>query len=179
MPNQASTAEQEPLADTEASTETGAELPRERGSGVQSIIGGRKRIVLRSLTAWSATERSCTARLASRTSMSMECCRCDRCGSSRLMTMGIASAEYIMGEDPGLTLTLGSVPVNLTNMTGAYGVFAQKGVLHPPTTIIEIRDRDNRVVYTREDDLPPPKRPMTAAEACAATPAAMRGRWAR
>ncbi|MDP9468870.1 MAG: penicillin-binding protein, partial [Chloroflexota bacterium] len=35
--------------------------------------------------------------------------------------MGVASAEYIMGEDPGLTLTLGSVPVNLTNMTQAYG----------------------------------------------------------
>ena len=79
--------------------------------------------------------------------------------------MGIASAEYIMGEDPGLTLTLGSVPVNLTNMTGAYGVFAQRGVLHTPTTIIEIRDRDNRVVYTREDDMPRPSRPMTQAEA--------------
>ena len=79
--------------------------------------------------------------------------------------MGIASAEYIMGEDPGLTLTLGSVPVNLTNMTGAYGVFAQKGVLNPPTTIIEIRDRNNRVVYTREDDAPAQTRPMTAAEA--------------
>jgi len=79
--------------------------------------------------------------------------------------MGIASAEYIMDQDPGLTLTLGSVPVNLTNMTGAYGVFAQRGVLHPPTTIIEIRDRDNRVIYTREDDMPRPKRPMTAAEA--------------
>ncbi|MDQ2674156.1 MAG: penicillin-binding protein [Chloroflexota bacterium] len=79
--------------------------------------------------------------------------------------MGVASAEYIMDQDPGLTLTLGTVPVNLTNMTGAYGVFAQKGVLHQPTTIIEIRDRDNRVIYTREDDLPRPKRPMTAAEA--------------
>jgi len=79
--------------------------------------------------------------------------------------MGIASAEYIMDQDPGLTLTLGSVPVNLTNLTGAYGVFAQRGVLNPPTTIIEIRDRDNRVIYAREDDMPRPKRPMTAAEA--------------
>ena len=32
-------------------------------------------------------------------------------------SLGIASAEYIMGLDPGLTLALGSVPVNLTNMT--------------------------------------------------------------
>ncbi len=79
--------------------------------------------------------------------------------------MGIASADYILDLQPGLTLTLGSVPVNLTNMTNAYGVFAQKGVLHQPTTIIEIRDRNNRVVYTREDDGAEPSRPMTQAEA--------------
>ncbi|HEX6128899.1 MAG TPA: transglycosylase domain-containing protein, partial [Candidatus Limnocylindria bacterium] len=79
--------------------------------------------------------------------------------------MGIASAEYIMDLDPGLTLTLGSVPVNLTNLTGAYGVFATRGVLNPPTTIIEMRDRNNRVIYTREDDGPEQSRPMTAAEA--------------
>jgi peptidoglycan glycosyltransferase len=79
--------------------------------------------------------------------------------------MGIASAEYIMGQDPGLTLTLGAVPVNLTNLTGAYSVFAQRGVLNTPTTIIEIRDRNNRLVYSREDDMPRPERPMTAAEA--------------
>lgn len=79
--------------------------------------------------------------------------------------MGIASAEYIMSQDPGLTLPLGSVPVNLTNMTGAYSVFAQKGTLHPPTTIIEIRDRDGRIVYTREDNGPKATQPMTPAEA--------------
>lgn len=79
--------------------------------------------------------------------------------------MGIASADYIMGEDPGLTLTLGAVPVNLTNMTGAYSVFAQQGTLRPPTTIIEIRDRNNRVIYSREDDGPQPTLPMTPAEA--------------
>lgn len=79
--------------------------------------------------------------------------------------MGIASADYINGEDPGLTLTLGSVPVNLTNMTTAYGVFAEQGTLHRATTIIEIRDRNNRVVYTREDDGPQATQPMTPAEA--------------
>ena len=61
---------------------------------------------------------------------------------------------HIMGEDPGLSLALGSVPVNLTNMTQAYSTFAQQGELNPATTIIEIRDRDNRVVYTREDNGP-------------------------
>jgi membrane peptidoglycan carboxypeptidase len=57
------------------------------------------------------------------------------------------------------------VPVNLTNMTGAYSVFAQQGVLHPPTTILEIRDRDNRVIYRLDDNGPKPSRPLTQAEA--------------
>ncbi len=79
--------------------------------------------------------------------------------------MGIASADYISNLDPGLTLTLGSVPVNLTNMTGAYGVFAAQGTLHPATAIREIRNRNNRVVYTREDEGPQASHPMTPAEA--------------
>jgi membrane peptidoglycan carboxypeptidase len=80
-------------------------------------------------------------------------------------SMGVASAQYILDQDPGLTLTLGSVPVNLTNMTQAYSVFAQQGTLHPATAIVEIRDRDGRVVYSREDDGPQVSQPMTPAEA--------------
>ena len=80
-------------------------------------------------------------------------------------TLGIASSDYIMDQDPGLSLALGSVPVNLTNMTQAYSTFAQQGALHPATTIIEIRDRNNRVVYTREDNGPETTHPMTQAEA--------------
>jgi membrane peptidoglycan carboxypeptidase len=80
-------------------------------------------------------------------------------------SLGIATTEYIMGLDPGLSLALGSIPVNLTNMTQAYSTFAQQGELHPATTIIEIRDRDNRVVYTREDNGPTISQPMTPAEA--------------
>ncbi|MDQ3689568.1 MAG: penicillin-binding protein, partial [Chloroflexota bacterium] len=79
--------------------------------------------------------------------------------------LGIASAEYIMSRDPGLSLPLGSVELNLTNMTQAYTTFAQQGELNPATTIIEIRDRDNRVIYTREDNGPTVTNPMTAAEA--------------
>jgi membrane peptidoglycan carboxypeptidase len=44
-------------------------------------------------------------------------------------------------------------------------VFAQQGALHPPTTIIQIRDRNNRVVYSREDNGPAETHPMTPAEA--------------
>lgn len=80
-------------------------------------------------------------------------------------TMGIASSQYILGEDPGLTLTLGSVPVNLTNMTQAYGVFAQQGTLRPATTVIEIRDRDGKVIYDETNNGPKPTEPMTPAEA--------------
>ena len=80
-------------------------------------------------------------------------------------SLGIASADYIMGLDPGVTLTLGTVPVNLTNMTQAYGAFAQAGELHRATTIMEIRDRDGRIIYTREDNGPEVTNPMTPAEA--------------
>lgn len=79
--------------------------------------------------------------------------------------LGIASSEFIMDQDPGLSLALGSVPLNLTNMTQAYSAFAQQGELNPATTIIEIRDRDNRVIYTREDNGPTVTDPMTPAEA--------------
>lgn len=80
-------------------------------------------------------------------------------------SLGIAGADYIMDQDPGLTLALGSVPVNLTNMTQAYGAFANQGELHQNTTIREIRNRDGRVIYTREDNGPQPTNPMTPAEA--------------
>ncbi|MBA4170244.1 MAG: penicillin-binding protein, partial [Chloroflexi bacterium] len=80
-------------------------------------------------------------------------------------SLGIASANYIMGLDPGVTLALGSIPLNLTNMTQAYTSFAQEGAVNPATTIIEIRNRDGRVIYTREDDGPEQLNPMTPAEA--------------
>ncbi|HYM52803.1 MAG TPA: transglycosylase domain-containing protein [Candidatus Dormibacteraeota bacterium] len=80
-------------------------------------------------------------------------------------SMGIASAQYINELEPGLTLALGSVPVNLVNFTGAYGVFAAQGTLHPATTILEIRDRDNRIVYSIDDNGPETTTPITPAEA--------------
>ena len=80
-------------------------------------------------------------------------------------SLGIASSDYIMSQDPGLTLTLGSVPVNLTNMTQAYGVFAAQGELHPATTILEIRDRNNRLVYSLAHNAPEVTKPLTPPEA--------------
>ncbi len=77
----------------------------------------------------------------------------------------IASAEYIMAQDPSVTLGLGTVPVNLTNFTQGYSAFAQQGTLHPATAIIEIRDRDGELIYSRATDGPETTQPMTAAEA--------------
>jgi membrane peptidoglycan carboxypeptidase len=80
-------------------------------------------------------------------------------------SLGIASYDYIMAQDPGLSLGLGTVPVNLTNFTQAYSAFAQQGTLHPATAIIEIRDRDGDVVYSREANGPEATQPLTPAEA--------------
>ena len=73
--------------------------------------------------------------------------------------------EDLIGPDPGLTLTLGSVPVSLLEMTQAYSVFAQNGTLRPARMILEIRDADNRVIYTLGEHGPQPTQPMTPAEA--------------
>ncbi len=80
-------------------------------------------------------------------------------------SLGIASYDYIMAQDPGLSLGLGTVPVNLTNFTQAYSAFAQQGTLHPATAIIEIRDREGQVLYTRAANGPEATNPMTPAEA--------------
>ena len=80
-------------------------------------------------------------------------------------SLGIAGADYIMAQDPGLSLALGAVPVNLTNMTQAYSTFAMQGELNPATTILEIRNRNGRVIYTRNDNGPAVTNPMTPAEA--------------
>jgi membrane peptidoglycan carboxypeptidase len=78
---------------------------------------------------------------------------------------GLATHDYLMGQDPGLTLTLGSVPVNLTQATQAYEMFAERGTIHPATTIREIRDRNGRLVYSIDDNAPTPLKPATPAEA--------------
>ncbi|MEO8510085.1 MAG: transglycosylase domain-containing protein [Chloroflexota bacterium] len=81
-------------------------------------------------------------------------------------SMGIAPKDYIMGLDPGLTLALGSIPVNLTNMTQAYSAFAAQGLLHQARTIREIRDRDGNIIFNLERSLASTTtEPMTPAEA--------------
>jgi len=78
---------------------------------------------------------------------------------------GIASHDYLMGQNPGLTLALGSVPVNLTQATQGYETFANQGTVHPATTILEIRDRNGRLVYSLDQNGPDALHPVTPAEA--------------
>jgi peptidoglycan glycosyltransferase len=80
-------------------------------------------------------------------------------------SLGIAGYDYTMAQDPGLSLGLGTVPVNLTNFTQGYSAFAQQGTLHQATAIVEIRDRDGRVVYSRAANAPAATNPLTPAEA--------------
>ena len=79
--------------------------------------------------------------------------------------LGLGSYDYFNNLHPGLTLTLGSVPVNLTLATQAYEMFAGQGTIHPATTIREIRDRDGRLIYSLDANGPKPLTPVTPAEA--------------
>lgn len=63
--------------------------------------------------------------------------------------MGVTSLK-----DPdkyGLTLVLGGGEVSLLEMTGAYTVFANKGVRNPHQSIIEIKDRGGNVIESFEE----------------------------
>ena len=51
----------------------------------------------------------------------------------------------------GLTLVLGGGEVNLLEMTGAYGVFANDGVKNPPTGILRVEDNKGKVLEQYED----------------------------
>jgi len=59
----------------------------------------------------------------------------------------------------GLTLVLGGGEVTLLDMTNAYSVFANDGVLNPKEAILEVRDRDRKILQKFEDNsdqvLPP------------------------
>jgi membrane peptidoglycan carboxypeptidase len=80
-------------------------------------------------------------------------------------SLGLGSYDYFRKLSPGLTLTLGSVPVNLTQATQAYEMFAAQGTIHPATAIREIRDRNGRLIYSLDADGPQALTPVTPAEA--------------
>lgn len=51
----------------------------------------------------------------------------------------------------GLSLVLGGAEVKLVEMTSAYGVFAQEGVLHPPRAILDIRQGDKIIEEAKDE----------------------------
>ncbi len=60
-------------------------------------------------------------------------------------------------QDPqryGLSLVLGGGEVTLLELTNAYGVFADNGIYHPPTGILEVRDGDGTVLekFTQKEN---------------------------
>ncbi|GIW61912.1 MAG: hypothetical protein KatS3mg089_0764 [Patescibacteria group bacterium] len=60
--------------------------------------------------------------------------------------MGITTLKN--PSDYGLSLVLGSAEVPLIEMTSAFGVFANEGKLSTRTTILEIRDRKGKLIYS-------------------------------
>lgn len=67
-------------------------------------------------------------------------------GLSIAQRLGINSLSQ-NPSDYGLSLVLGTGEVSLTEMTGAYAVFANKGVYNKPTAIIEITDKYGKRIY--------------------------------
>lgn len=51
----------------------------------------------------------------------------------------------------GLSLVLGGGEVKLTEMVGAYGAFANNGVLIPTTPVLKITDSNNKSIYSHEN----------------------------
>ncbi|MBP9719121.1 MAG: PBP1A family penicillin-binding protein [Candidatus Levybacteria bacterium] len=62
--------------------------------------------------------------------------------------LGITSLKNPSQSPYGLSLVLGAAEVPLIELTSAYGVFANKGNLVPPTTILSIKDKFNNTVFT-------------------------------
>src|SRR5439155_23345878 len=60
------------------------------------------------------------------------------------------TADFVKA-NPGLSLTLGSVPVKLTDMTSAYGVIDNLGVRVDPTYVLKVLDKDGRTVWEHKD----------------------------
>lgn len=48
----------------------------------------------------------------------------------------------------GLSLALGAGEIKLVELTNAYAAFASSGLSNKPTTVLEIRDKKNRIIYS-------------------------------
>lgn len=62
-------------------------------------------------------------------------------------------------DDYGLSLALGAAEVPLIQMASAFGTFANEGQYIKPTTIMQIQDKKNKVIYT---NVPQPRQAIDA-----------------
>jgi membrane peptidoglycan carboxypeptidase len=64
--------------------------------------------------------------------------------------MGITTLKE--RERYGLALTLGGGETRLLEMTGAYATFANKGMYHEPSSVLEVKDSTGKVLYKWRDN---------------------------
>jgi penicillin-binding protein 1C len=73
-----------------------------------------------------------------------------RVGVENLLAIMERFGVHSLADDPslyGLSLTLGGGEVSLLELTNAYAVFANEGVLVPSTSILCILDNDDNIIY--------------------------------
>lgn len=74
-------------------------------------------------------------------------------GIDAMIAQGDKMGVTTLKEAPykGLAITLGGVEARLLDLTGAYAVFANKGMFNKPTPIIEVRNSKDELVYKPTD----------------------------
>jgi len=108
-----------------------------------------------------STERELTMRAALRSSS-------NRAAVRMIETIGIPSAvsyaqKLGIGSLPEVpSLALGSGEVTLMDLTGAYGAFANAGVLHHPVLVRRVEDASGQVLYSSEPNAEQAVSPQTA-----------------
>lgn len=71
---------------------------------------------------------------------------------NKLKELGITEPRYVEEALPS-NLSLGSDPINMIEITAAYGALANKGVYREPTSIVKVLDRDGKVLLDNQSQL--------------------------
>ena len=71
---------------------------------------------------------------------------------NKLKELGITEPRYVETPLPS-NLALGSDPVNMIEMTAAYGTLANKGEYRAPISITKVLDKDGKVILNNESQL--------------------------
>ena len=71
---------------------------------------------------------------------------------NKLKELGITEENYVEKSLPS-NLSLGSDPVNMIEITAAFGALANKGVYKEPTSIVRVLDKDGNVLLNNESQL--------------------------